>query len=185
MACGDESCFPEYYLKHLTNSVLICLTTEVSLNHFTNFENLIISKKSELSNLPIDCKYQIFLIDSNLVSLLSISLQGLNYFYQRIDCLLNTVLIYFRDSTHSRGPISSQLLSAAQFHQQLPLQILKRPIIARKRLLRKRFKFVKQARDTEKVVEKVKLIQFTYFIENRIHFVIVYWTRLPRFGYCA
>ena len=146
MACGDESCFPEYYLKHLTNSVRICLTTEVSLNHFTHFKNLKISKKSELSNLPIDCKYQILLIDSTLVSLLSISLQVLNYYHQRIDCLLNTVLIYFRDSTQSRGPISSQLLSAAEFHQQLPFQILKRPSIARKRLLRKRFRFVKQAR---------------------------------------
>ena len=92
-----------------------------------------------------------------MVSLLSISLQGLNYPYQPIDCLRNTVLIYFRDSTHSRGPISSQLLSAAQFHQQLPFQILKRPSIARKRLLRKRFKFVKQARDTEKVVKNVNL----------------------------
>ena len=38
---------PEFYLKHLRNSVLICLTTEVSLNHFKNFESLTISKEEK------------------------------------------------------------------------------------------------------------------------------------------
>ena len=150
MACGDETCFPNFYQKHNCNSVLICLESSPNSKTLASFENVIVSKKVDLPNLPVESRYQLLIIDSRFPLLVSKIFKNINYYFQRVDCLLTTVSIYFRDSVYDSGPVSTQLLSAVKFHQQLPFPILQRPSVARKRLRRKRFKFVKQLQQSEK-----------------------------------
>ena len=142
MACGDDTCFPPFYEKFNHYSVFLSLEKQPSLLEIEEFENVIIGKHINSNCYRTSCKFHLVIIDRNLQSKFPPKISVEEFYYQSVDCLLTLVLHYFRNQVFSKGPISEILLNALNFHKRIPFQILKRPSVARKRLLRKRFKLL-------------------------------------------
>ena len=143
MACGTSQHFPEYYFKFKDNTIFISSSTFPSSELLNLGEQHAIASHSKSECKIENCSFHLLLFGTTLElersnfppKLLPISFQ-----YQGVDCLFTIFYNYFQSVIKLSGSIFLDLQAAVDFHRSFPKPIIRRPSIARKRLLRKRFK---------------------------------------------
>ena len=141
MACGDATCFPNFYSQLSKFSVFLSLSFEPNCDSFEDFNEFMLAPHQKTNCTLTDCMFHVLIIDDQLFHNFPKNIPLREFYYQSVDCLLTVSLNYFRVISNSQGDTIQDLCKAADFHRSLTYKVLKRPSVKKKRLLRKRFKF--------------------------------------------
>lgn len=143
MACGSDQHFPAFYSSFSKNSVFISCSSLPSSELLSLGEQHAIASHFGSNCKLENCNFHLLLIGSNIEPECSTFLPAYlptSFRYQSVDCLFTVFYTYFQSRLKNSGPIFELLCSAVDFHASLAKPLLYRPSIARKRLLRKRFR---------------------------------------------
>ena len=147
MACGHSELFPPFFLTFSDRCVLLCTGLKPSPIFLERFEQFSLSSHSSSSCKNKNCNFHTLLYDRSNSIFSPEKFDLIEFRYQTVDCLFTAYHYYFRNVLKQSGQLFQKLTEASEFHRSLPFIALKRPSVAKKRLLRKRFKFYqKQSR---------------------------------------
>ena len=174
MACGNEHLFPPYFDRFNTNSILMLVNHIPSEHPLSSVNQYVISAHSESICSAKYCNFHILVVQADDVDTTELlaSFQH-KILYQPVDCLFTCFSHYFNKILKSKGDIIDKLREACSFHQNLKYPILSRPSVARKRLLRKRFKQYPKGSRNNQTPNCVKfngkfLLQIEYLLNSHI-----------------
>ena len=144
MACGSTDLFPAFFVSYNQHVRFLSTFEEPGIDFCLGFDEYAVANHSDSSCKLQSCKFHILLYDCNHSKLRPENINLIDFFYQQVDCPFTNYLHYFSNLIQQDGLLFTNLRKATSFHIALNFTALKRPSVAKKRLLRKRFKFYHQ-----------------------------------------